>query len=78
MIVSAVTVTEDQLKAFGAAAASSGSVALFHMVGITPEAPSIVIATQGVAPISSNRYRIHAQLGAAGTHHQGARQDGRS
>lgn len=32
--------TEDQLKALGAAAASSGSVGLFHVVGITPEAPS--------------------------------------
>lgn len=30
--------TEDQLKALGAAAASSGSVALFHAEGITPEA----------------------------------------
>ena len=29
---------EDQLKALGAAAASSGAVALFHAVGITPEA----------------------------------------
>lgn len=33
--------TEDQFKAFGAAAASSGSVALFHAVGITPEAPTL-------------------------------------
>ncbi len=32
--------TEDQLKAMGAAAASSGAVAMFHMVGITPEAPT--------------------------------------
>ncbi|MBB2201086.1 aconitase X [Gluconacetobacter tumulisoli] len=32
--------TEDDLKALGAAAASSGSVALFHATGITPEAPS--------------------------------------
>ena len=32
--------TEDQLKALGAAAASSGSVGLFHVVGVTPEAPS--------------------------------------
>ena len=33
-----VTPSEDQLKAFAAAAASSGRVALFHMVGVTPEA----------------------------------------
>ncbi|MGA7541212.1 MAG: aconitase X catalytic domain-containing protein [Steroidobacteraceae bacterium] len=32
--------TEDQLKALGAAAASSGSVGLFHVIGVTPEAPS--------------------------------------
>ena len=32
------TVTNDQLKSFGAAAASSGSVALYHALGITPEA----------------------------------------
>src|SRR6476620_100938 len=30
--------TEDQLKAFGAAAASTGAVALFHIVEGTPEA----------------------------------------
>jgi predicted aconitase len=36
--------TEDQLKALGAAAASSGSVGLFHVVGVTPEAPSRAIA----------------------------------
>jgi predicted aconitase len=39
--------TEDQLKALGAAAASSGSVALFHAVGITPEAPTLEAALGG-------------------------------
>lgn len=38
---------EDQLKALGAAAASSGAVAMFHMVGITPEAPTLGSAFQG-------------------------------
>ena len=38
---------EDQLKALGAAAASSGSVALFHAVGVTPEAPTLDAALQG-------------------------------
>jgi hypothetical protein len=42
--------TEDQLKALGAAAASSGSVALFHLVGITPEAPTLEAAFQGRLP----------------------------
>ena len=41
---------DDQLKALGAAAASSGAVALFHMVGVTPEAPTIKAAFQGNAP----------------------------
>ncbi len=35
---------EDGLKALGAAAASSGAVALFHAVGITPEAPTLEAA----------------------------------
>jgi predicted aconitase len=34
------TISEDRLKAIGAAAASSGSVALFHAIGVTPEAPT--------------------------------------
>jgi hypothetical protein len=33
--------SEDELKAFGAAAASTGAVALFHVVGITPEAATL-------------------------------------
>jgi predicted aconitase len=39
--------SEDRLKALGAAAASSGSVAMFHAVGITPEAPTLEAATGG-------------------------------
>jgi predicted aconitase len=42
-----VTMTEDDLKALGAVAASSGSVGLFHAVGLTPEAPTLDAATQG-------------------------------
>jgi hypothetical protein len=41
---------EDQLKALGAAAASSGAVALFHLVGVTPEAPTQQAAFQGQPP----------------------------
>ncbi|MHA1536723.1 MAG: aconitase X [Alphaproteobacteria bacterium] len=33
-------VGEDRLKALGAAAASSGAVGLFHIAGVTPEAPT--------------------------------------
>lgn len=36
--------SEDGLKALGAAAASSGSVAMFHAVGVTPEAPVLEAA----------------------------------
>ncbi|MGC2240008.1 MAG: aconitase X catalytic domain-containing protein [Acidimicrobiia bacterium] len=39
--------TEDRLKALGAAAASSGSVAMFHAVGVTPEAPTLDAACGG-------------------------------
>ena len=45
-----VSPAEDHLKAFAAAAASSGRVALFHMVGITPEAPTIDEAFHGHVP----------------------------
>ena len=38
---------EDALKAFGAAAASSGAVGLFHIAGVTPEAPSLSAALGG-------------------------------
>ena len=40
--------SEDDLKALGAAAASSGSVAMFHAVGLTPEAPDLLTATGGM------------------------------
>lgn len=40
----------DQLKALGAAMASSGAIALFHLVGHTPEAPTRDAAFQGRQP----------------------------
>ncbi len=40
---------EDALKALAAAAATSGSVAMFHLVGITPEAATLEEATGGRA-----------------------------
>jgi len=42
--------SEDDLKALGAAAASSGAVALFHVVGLTPEAPDLETACGGLKP----------------------------
>jgi predicted aconitase len=44
-------VSEDRLKAVGAAAASSGSVGIFHAVGVTPEAPTIDAALRGGDPV---------------------------
>ena len=65
-------VTEDQLKAFGAAAASSGGVGLFHVVGVTPEAPSLAavggerlpVITVGGAELRSVRDRLSTARGA--------------
>jgi predicted aconitase len=45
-----VDISEDDLKALGAAAASSGAVALFHVVGRTPEAPDLETACGGLRP----------------------------
>ncbi len=44
------TANEDRLKALGAAAASSGAVAMFHATGITPEAPTLDAALGGSTP----------------------------
>jgi predicted aconitase len=49
---------EDDLKALGAAAASSGAMALFHVVGCTPEAPDLETACGGLPP------DLHLQLTA--------------
>ena len=51
-VIDGITVKpdDDQLKALGAAMASSGGVALFHMVGVTPEAPTLEQAFHGKSP----------------------------
>ena len=43
-------ISEDTLKALGASAASSGSVAMFHGIGVTPEAPTLEATLGGVKP----------------------------
>ena len=43
-------IPEERLKALGAAAASSGAVAMFHAVGSTPEAATLEAALQGAEP----------------------------
>ncbi|MEM7343509.1 MAG: aconitase X catalytic domain-containing protein [Chloroflexota bacterium] len=45
--------TEDQFKALGAGSASAGAVALFHIVGATPEAPTLEDAFQGREPLDT-------------------------
>lgn len=66
-------VSEDRLKALGAAAASSGGVALFHVVGRTPEAPTLDTALHGRPPevartITVDRLRAaRRELSTAGT-----------
>ena len=54
-VIAGLTVApnDDQLKAFCAAAASSGGVALFHMVGVTPEATTLEDAFHGPPPARS-------------------------
>jgi hypothetical protein len=52
--------TEDRLKAFGAAAASAGAVGLFHILGVTPEAPDLATISGGarnmpVIPVTPER-----------------------
>jgi hypothetical protein len=42
--------SEDRLKALGAASASSGGVGLFHVAGVTPEAPDLATALAGELP----------------------------
>ena len=44
------TVREDHLRSLGAAAAASGAVGLFHVLGVTPEAATIGEAFQGREP----------------------------
>ena len=44
-------VGEDRLKALGAAAASTGAVGLFHIIGTTPEAPDETSAFGGLPPV---------------------------
>jgi predicted aconitase len=46
---------EDALKAFGAASASAGAVGLFHVAGVTPEAPDLAAALHHRPPEATIR-----------------------
>jgi predicted aconitase len=65
------TATDDDLRAIGAGGASSGNVALFHAVGLTPEAPDLQAALGDTqAPQSSvvteaDLDKLAEQFGAA-------------
>lgn len=61
-----------RLKHFGAAAASSGGVELYHLVGITPEAPTLTAALGDSRPDTiiydeTARRRVWESLNANGT-----------
>ena len=45
--------SEDRLKALGAASASAGGVGLFHIAGVTPEAPDAATVLAGQAPLET-------------------------
>jgi predicted aconitase len=50
--------SEDELKALGAASASSGAMAMFHAVGLTPEAPTLAAALGGRSPLQHMRVTL--------------------
>ena len=63
--------TSDELKHFGAALASYGSVPMFHMAGVTPEAPDLASAFDGrPAPeaVSIGREEVDAFYASFGRH----------
>jgi predicted aconitase len=69
------TLTEDDLKALGAVAASTGAVALFHAVGLTPEAPDRATVFGGEEPretIVIDRADIEAAIAQLSTVGEGA------
>ena len=63
--------TSDELKHFGAALASYGSVPMFHMAGVTPEAPDLASAFDGRPPpaaVSIGREDVDAFYASFGRH----------
>ncbi len=51
---------EDAMKALGAAAASSGSLAMFHAIGVTPEAPDLATAVRPATGSEPARVTVEA------------------
>jgi hypothetical protein len=48
----------DELKQLGCALASYGSMGMYHMVGVTPEAPTLEAAFQGAIPADIERMSV--------------------
>jgi predicted aconitase len=69
------TLTEDDFKALGAVAASTGAVAMFHAVGLTPEAPDLATALGGAEPaetVELSRPDLDVALAQLSTADEGA------
>ena len=68
-------IPEDRLKALGAAAASTGAVGLFHIAGVTPEAPTTEAALGGREPETIisidpvDLYAEHARMSSVADDH---------
>lgn len=64
--------TVEQLRALGSAAASSGSLSMFHAIGITPESATVDDAFHGAAPTEQRTINaeeiesVARELGAGG------------
>lgn len=68
--------SEDHLKALGAVAASAGATALFHAVGLTPEAPTLAAALQDGRPDEAHAITardVESALGSLSTVPAGTR-----
>ena len=65
-----------RLKHFGAAASSSGGVEMYHLVGITPEAPTAEAAFAGRAPVAelvfgeAEKREAYERINATGADHK--------
>jgi predicted aconitase len=57
-VISGITAipSKDMLKQFGAAAASSGGLEMYHITGITPEAPDVETAFGGNRPVETMKF----------------------
>jgi predicted aconitase len=64
-----------RLKHFGAAASSSGGIEMYHIVGLTPEAPSIEVALGHQVPITRFHYTAASRANTLSKINQTAQSD---